>query len=105
MSLLLILIPLIVSAFLLIGRPAGSRMLALAATLANLAISAFACIGYNGDGSLNHEFSVPWVAEAGITFSIGLDGVSLLLVLLTNLLAPLIVVSSFSRAFDKEPRY
>jgi len=105
MSLLLILIPLIVSAFLLIGRPAGSRMLALAATLANLAISAFACIGFNGDGSLNHEFSVPWVAEAGITFSIGLDGVSLLMVLLTNLLAPLIVVSSFSRAFDKEPRY
>lgn len=105
MSLLLILIPLIVSAFLLIGRPTGSRTLALAATLANLAISAFACIGFNGDGSLNHEFSVPWVAEAGITFSIGLDGVSMLMVLLTNLLAPLIVVSSFSRAFDKEPRY
>lgn len=105
MSLLLILIPLIVSAFLLIGRPTGSRTLALAATLANLAISAFACIGFNGDGSLNHEFSAPWVAEAGITFSIGLDGVSMLMVLLTNLLAPLIVVSSFSRAFDKEPRY
>ena len=105
MSLLLILIPLIVSAFLLIARPTGSRNLALAAVLANLAVSAFACVGFNGDGSLNHEFSVPWVAGAGISFSLGMDGVSLLLVLLTNILAPLIVLSSFSRAFDNEPRY
>jgi NADH-quinone oxidoreductase subunit M len=34
-----------------------------------------------------------------------MDGVSLLMVLLTNLLAPLIVLSSHSRAFDNEPRY
>lgn len=105
MSLVLILIPFIASALLLLARPAGSRTIALAAALANLAVSAFACIGFNGDGSLNHTFSVPWVAEAGITFSIGMDGVSLLMVLLTNLLAPLIVLSSFSRTFDNEPRY
>lgn len=105
MSLLLIAIPLITSIFLLVARPAGSRTLALAAALANVAASAFACMGFNGDGSLNHAFSVPWVAAAGISFSIGMDGVSLLMVLLTNLLAPLIVLSSFSRTFDNEPRY
>ena len=105
MSLVLILIPFIASAFLLLARPAGSRTIALAAALVNLAVSAFACIGFNSDGSLNHTFNVPWVADAGISFSIGMDGVSLLMVLLTNLLAPLIVLSSFSRAFDNEPRY
>jgi NADH-quinone oxidoreductase subunit M len=105
MSLLLILIPLISSAFLLLARPAGARTLALATALANLAVSAFACVGFNGDGSMNHVFHVPWVAGAGIAFSLGMDGVSLLMVLLTNLLAPLIVLSSFSRSFDSEPRY
>lgn len=105
MSLVLILIPLIVSAFMLTARPGGSRTLALVAALANLAVSVFATMGFNGDGTTNHEFSVPWVAQAGIHFSLGMDGVSLLMVLLTNLLAPLIILSSFSRAFDNEPRY
>lgn len=105
MSLVLILIPLIVSAFMLTARPGGSRTLALVAALANLAVSVFATMGFNSDGATNHEFSVPWVAQAGINFSLGMDGVSLLMVLLTNLLAPLIVLSSFSRSFDNEPRY
>jgi NADH-quinone oxidoreductase subunit M len=89
----------------LTARPGGSRTLALVAALANLAVSVFATMGFNGDGTTNHEFSVPWVAQAGIHFSLGMDGVSLLMVLLTNLLAPLIILSSFSRAFDNEPRY
>ncbi len=105
MSLLLILIPLTASVLLLLARPAGSRGIALAAAVANLAVSAFACMGFNGDGSFNQEFSVPWVAEAGITFRLGMDGVSLLMVLLTNLLAPLIVLSGQGRNFENEPRY
>lgn len=105
MSLLLILIPLISSALLLLARPAGTRTIALAAALANLGISAFACAGFTNDGSFNYEFSVPWVADAGINFRLGMDGISLLMVLLTNLLAPLIVLSSYGRALENEPRY
>jgi len=105
MSLLLVIIPLIVSVFMLIARPTGSRNLALATVLANLAVSIFASLSFNSDGSMNHEFSVAWLPQAGISFSLGMDGVSLLMILLTNLLAPLIVLSSHSRAFDNEPRY
>ena len=105
MSLLLILIPLISSVFLLIARPAGARAIALVTALANLAVSGIACAGFAGDGSFNYEFSVPWVADAGITFRIGMDGISLLMVLLTNLLAPLIVLSSAGKEPDNEARY
>lgn len=105
MSLLLILTPLLTALLLLIARPAGARTIALVATVANLAVSAFACVGFAGDGSFNHEFSIPWVAEAGITFRLGMDGLGLLMVILTNLLAPLIVLSSFSRRLEPEGRY
>ncbi len=105
MSLLLVLIPLLTAIFLLIARPSGARTIALVATLANLALSGFACVGFVGDGSFNHEFSVPWVAEAGITFRLGMDGISLLMVILTNLLAPLIVLSSFGKQMEPEGRY
>lgn len=105
MSLLLILVPLIAAALLLIARPAGVRNLALAVGVVNLAISIFACMSAAGDGTAAHQFSIPWVAEAGLYFSIGMDGISMLMILLTNLLAPLIILSSQARTLDNEPRY
>jgi NADH-quinone oxidoreductase subunit M len=89
----------------LVARPAGARNIALGTALANLAVSIFACVSFNADGSMNHEFNVAWLPQAGISFSLGMDGIALLMVLLTNLLAPLIVLSSHSRVFDNEPRY
>ena len=44
---------------------------------------------------------VPWIAEWGVYFSIGLDGYNVLLVLLTGFLGPLVVAGSFT-AVDKE---
>jgi NADH-quinone oxidoreductase subunit M len=105
MALLLILIPLITSLLLLIARPAASRWIALAASVANLVVTLAALATFNGDGQVNHELDLPWVAGAGIHFRLGLDGISLLLVLLTNLVGPLIVYSSFNRQLEPESRY
>lgn len=105
MSLYLILIPFISSLFLLLARPAASRSIAMAASLANLAVTLFALVGFNGDGSFNHEFSVPWVSGAGIHFRLGMDGISMLMVLLSNLLAPLIILSSDGEKYRPEARY
>jgi NADH-quinone oxidoreductase subunit M len=106
MSLLLILIPLIAAVFLLVARPGMGRQIALLVTLANLAVAAFAALSFDpGAEATQHQFSLPWVPSAGITFSLGMDGISLLLVILTNLLAPIIVFSSFSRNYDSESRY
>jgi len=106
MSIALILIPLATSLFLLLARPeASAKMWALMATVLNFAVSIFALNGFNSDGSFNHEFSVPWVEQAGISFRIGMDGISLLMVLLTNLLAPLIVLSSGVRDIAPASRY
>lgn len=106
MLLSLILIPLATSLFLLFARPhAAARQWALIATLLNFGVSLFALNGFSTDGSFNHEINLPWVASAGISFRIGLDGISLLMVLLTNLLSPLIVLSSWERPQAPEARY
>jgi NADH-quinone oxidoreductase subunit M len=54
---------------------------------------------------MNCTFSAPWVASAGISFSLGMDGITLIMLVLTNLLAPLIIVSSWGRNYENEPRY
>lgn len=105
MSLLLLLIPFLAALALLLTRALPARPVALVATLANLAVTGMLLTGFNGDGSFNHEVNVPWVANAGIAFRLGLDGIGMLLVLLTNLLAPLIILSSYGRHFGLEGRY
>ncbi|MCC7246517.1 MAG: NADH-quinone oxidoreductase subunit M, partial [Saprospiraceae bacterium] len=105
MSLILVLIPLISAAVLLLARPGGSRNLALFASLANLGVTAFAAMSFTGDGSFNHEFSAPWFAEMGINLRLGMDGISLLMVILTNLLTPLIILSGHTRGIEPESRY
>jgi NADH-quinone oxidoreductase subunit M len=104
MSLIFILIPFIASALLLFSRSTASRQIALFTTLANLAATVF-CFTCDYSQGMNCTFDVPWVASAGIHFSLGMDGITLLMLILTNLLAPLIIVSSWSRKFDNEPRY
>jgi NADH-quinone oxidoreductase subunit M len=105
MSLIFILVPLIASAVLLLLRPAGvSRTLAMAAALVNLAATIY-CLGCDYSKGLNCTFSMPWVASAGISFSLGMDGITLVMLLLTNLLAPLILLTTRDRKFDNEARY
>lgn len=105
MSLLLLLIPLIAAGFVLVARPSNGRQIALLFTLANLALTAYVVMAFQSGGGEALAFRTPWVPNAGISFSLSLDGISLLLVVLTNLLAPIIVLSSFGRTYEHENRY
>ncbi|MFN4256371.1 MAG: NuoM family protein [Saprospiraceae bacterium] len=105
MSLLLILIPFIgsLAAFFLPGNAA--RQAALAVALANLGVTGMACATFSpGDSGLFWAYSQAWVPNAGISFSLGMDGISLLLVGLSNLLAPLIVLTG-KPSDENESRY
>jgi NADH-quinone oxidoreductase subunit M len=104
MSLSFILIPFVAAALLLLARPAATRQLALLATLANLAVTVY-CFGCDYSQGMNCTFQAPWLPEAGISFSLGMDGVTLLMLLLTNLVSPLIIYGSWSRTYENEPRY
>ena len=96
LTLILLLIPLVTSlgAFLMNAR--SVKGYALISALASLAYTAWVVTLYT-TGGLSQQFSLalPWIPRLGIGFSINLDGLSLLLVGLTNFLLPLIILSSF----------
>jgi NADH-quinone oxidoreductase subunit M len=104
MSILYILIPFLASAIVLLLRPVAARQIALAAALANLVVTAY-CTTCDYSQGMTCTFEVPWVASAGISFSLGMDGITMLMLVLTNLLAPLILLTTWARALDNEPRY
>lgn len=52
---------------------------------------------------LQFTTSIPWIAEWGVRYSIGLDGVNLLLVVLTAFLGPIVILGA-AHAIEKEVR-
>ncbi|AMW05339.1 complex I subunit 4 family protein [Gemmatimonas phototrophica] len=49
-----------------------------------------------GVAGLQFATSVPWIADWGVSYAIGLDGVNILLVLLTAFLGPLVVLGAWT---------
>jgi len=52
---------------------------------------------FTPDASVQFLVDYNWIPQLGIHFKAGIDGISMLLVILTNLLIPIIILSSFGR--------
>jgi NADH-quinone oxidoreductase subunit M len=101
----LLLIPFAAALLAIFVRGDGARYLALGATLTNLGVTLWRLVGFQTDGSFNHETNLPWIPELGASFHLGFDGISMLLVLLTNILAPIIVLTTWKRDFGQAGRF
>ncbi|HEY0651973.1 MAG TPA: NADH-quinone oxidoreductase subunit M [Chryseosolibacter sp.] len=98
---LLILWPFVGAAILLALDAKFAKPWALTVSLIELALTIVTVIQFQPDASTQFVVNYPWVASLGINFYVGIDGISLLLVILTTLLTPLIILSSFKNSYDK----
>jgi len=77
-------------------QPEGIRRAALAFSLVTFALSLALWAGFRPDtAEFQYLEQRPWVPDYGIQYLLGVDGVSLFLVLLTTFLTPIVVLSSF----------
>src|SRR3982751_4938384 len=97
----LIILPLIAALFCLAPDRLPVRMKALVSSLLSLALTAYAVTLYLKDAGDLLEYDTWWIKDLGISFHVGIDGISLLLVILTNVLVPLIILSSFGSSYDR----
>src|SRR5690606_37974487 len=69
------------------GRPNAARYVALGFALATWVVSLVMLVGFNPD-SADYQFvqSVPWIPVFGISYAVGVDGLAMVLVLLTTTL-------------------
>ncbi len=98
-TILLILIPLITGVLTLSLGARLAKQIALVGALAELAMAVFVWTQFNPAAGQQFGFNYEWIATAGISFGAGIDGISLLLVLLTTFLSPLIVLSAFGHKY------
>lgn len=99
---LLIITPLIAAfAVLLVGNKQARNIAYSAAALEfGLTMAAYGKFYAGGNPSIN----LPWIKSLGINFNVGLDGMSLLMVILTNLLIPIIILTTYKREIAS-PKY
>ncbi|MES3016337.1 MAG: NADH-quinone oxidoreductase subunit M [Bacteroidota bacterium] len=89
-----IFIPLIAAIIILIAGKAA-RGLAGILSLVPLIVTAYLYVNFVPDSSIQFLIDHSWIPQFGINFKAGVDGISMVLLLLTNLLIPIIVLSSF----------
>jgi NADH-quinone oxidoreductase subunit M len=90
----------------LLGPVALAKRTALAITVAEfiLSLGLWWAVDTN-PGTLQLNSSTPWIPAWGISYSVGIDGISLTMVLLTTLLMPLCVLGSWNYITQRERGY
>lgn len=99
----LVFFPLAAALLLHFAKGSAARILALGASFLELAVAVFAAIIYARGGPTGFDLNLSWIPSAGINFHLGLDGLSLCLVLLTTVLVPIILATAFRHEEYENP--
>ena len=88
------------------GREDHFKWIALAATTITFAVSLLLLRGVGASGAeFRFEENVNWIGSIGARYHVGVDGISLWLVLLTTLLMPIAVLSSWTAIRKRQLSY
>jgi NADH-quinone oxidoreductase subunit M len=98
-TLLLIFFPLVAALMLLMVKGEQVKTIALGASIIEFGLSIFALVQYQHNADFQFNFNQPWVQSLGINFHVGMDGISLLMALLTTFLVPVIILTSFNNDY------
>ncbi|GAB3892194.1 complex I subunit 4 family protein [Spirosoma agri] len=100
-TLFLILYPAVAATLILLFGGERVKQAALVAALVELVVAGYAFYTFQPNATSQFGFDYPWIGTIGIRFSAGIDGISVLLVVLTGLLVPFIVLSTFNRSYER----
>ncbi len=101
----ILLLPLLGAVLVLLRPPSESKWLALYVTLAEFLLSLGLWWTFQPTAAMQFEVVRPWIPEWGISYRVGLDGISLFMVLLTTLTMPLAVLGSWTYITRSERPY
>lgn len=100
----LLLLPLVGSGLVFAWKSNSSKYLALGIALVQMLLTFYILSDFDFtptvDSVLQHEINYPWSQFMKSSLHFGIDGMSMLLLLLTNILVPIIILSSFNESVN-----
>ncbi len=100
LTVLLILVPLITGLITFGTKGPGAKVLSLLSSLATLVITVIAWTQFETAPDAL-QFTVDWIPQLGTQFNVGMDGMGLMLCLLTTISFPLIFITIFNRDYER----
>src|SRR2546421_7133656 len=94
--------PVVAAAVVLLVPARWAKHVALAASLAEFAISVPLWWTFQPAAGMQFVLDLPWIPFWGIRYTVGVDGISLFMVLLTTFLVPLSVLGSYTYITKRE---
>ena len=94
--------PVLAAAVVLLVPERWAKHVALAASLVEFAISVPLWWTFQPAGGMQFVLDLPWITGWGIRYTVGVDGISLFMVLLTTFLVPLSVLGSYTYITTRE---
>jgi len=101
---LLIVVPLLAGVLCLFVKAPGARWIALVGTLIDFAISLYIWAQYDPDGA-QWQFVEKMPLEGGVNWALGIDGIALMLIVLTAFLMPICIGASWRAIEKRVPEY
>jgi NADH-quinone oxidoreductase subunit M len=99
----LVLLPLAGVVPVLVGDERSAKRMALAVTLLEMVLSLGLWWAFDAaQGGMQLVSSAPWIPRWGISYQVGIDGISLFMVLLTTIMMPLSVLASWTSIVRRE---
>jgi NADH-quinone oxidoreductase subunit M len=99
--LLLLFFPLI-SAIVTAFSGKAAKTVAFVSSIASLVLAIVLVLNFVPNANLQFVVNYPWIQSLGISFHVGIDGISIIPVLLTNLLIPIIILTTFKKEYKNE---
>ncbi|HEU4432021.1 MAG TPA: NADH-quinone oxidoreductase subunit M [Pyrinomonadaceae bacterium] len=87
------------------NRDGNHKWIALVTTTLTFAVSLLLVRGVGAGAGFRFEENVTWIGSIGANYHLGVDGVSLWLVLLTTLLMPIAILSSWTAVHKRQLSY
>ncbi|TWR29735.1 NADH-quinone oxidoreductase subunit M [Mucilaginibacter pallidiroseus] len=92
---ILLFLPVVAALIVLLFKNESAKHVAMFFGLAELALAIYFLAGFVPNASTQYVIDVPWIPVAGVYFSAGIDGISMVMVLLTTVLVPLIILTTY----------
>lgn len=94
-TILLLFFPLLAALLVLTQKGEGAKKIALTASIIEFGLAIWSLLTFQPAWAMQHLVHQQWIEQLGISFFVGIDGISMLMILLTTGLVPLIILSSF----------
>jgi NADH-quinone oxidoreductase subunit M len=102
---ILLFLPIVAALVVLLFKNEVAKYAAFTFALAELVVAGVFLSRFTPDATTQFSITAPWIVKAGIYFNAGIDGISMIMVILTTLLVPLIILSTFKHQYKNAPAF